>query len=90
MRSLFPTMFGKAVALLESTLEMLVLALEPRLGDHVADLDQQLVVVPGLREIIVGARLQRIHRHLDRTIGGQHDHGGLVIFLAQLPENVHA
>ena len=47
----------KAVTLLEGALELGVLALQPALGDHALDLDQQLFVVPRLGKIIAGAAL---------------------------------
>ena len=47
MRSLLPMMFGKAVALLQRSLEVRVLVFEKPPRDHAVDLDQQLVVVSG-------------------------------------------
>ena len=75
MRSLLPTMLGKAVALLQGALELRVLALQAPLRDHAVDLDQQLLVVPGLGEIIVGARFSAWTASFDRAVGGDHEDG---------------
>ena len=83
-------MFGKAVALLQGALEVRVLALQPALRDHGVDLDEQLFVVPGLREIIVRAGFDRVHRDFDRPVGGDHDDRRFLIARADLGKHVHA
>ena len=55
---------GKAVALLQRALELRVFVDQPLAGDDPVDFDQQLFVVPGLGEIIVGARASPPARRL--------------------------
>jgi hypothetical protein len=83
-RSLLPMMLGKAVALLEGALEVRVLVFEPPPGDHAVDLDDQLVVVPGLGEIIVGAELEGADGGFHRAVGGDQEDGRLAVALADL------
>ena len=59
----------EAVALLQRPLQFAIFAFQAATGDHALDLDQQLVVVPGLREIIVGPAFDGLHRDLNRAIG---------------------
>ena len=53
---------GETVALLERALELRILIDQPLAGNDAVDFDQQLFVVPGLGEIIVGAEFHRLHR----------------------------
>ena len=48
---------GKTVALLERAFELRVFVDQALAGDDPLDFDQQLFVIPGLGEIIVGARV---------------------------------
>ena len=54
----------ETVALSEGALQLGILALQTALRDHAVDLDQQLLVIPGLGEVIAGTVLQRLHRDL--------------------------
>ena len=81
---------GETVALLEGALEMRVLIFEPPPHDHAVDLDEQLLVVPGLGEIVVGAELEGVDRGLHRAVGGDHEDRGFAVALADLLEHVHA
>ncbi len=81
---------GETVALLEGALEVGVLVFEPPPDDHAVDLDEELLVIPGLGEIVVGAELEGVDRGLDRAVGGDHENGGFAVVLADLVEHVHA
>ena len=80
---------GKAVALLKSPLEVSVLIFEAPPRDHAVDLDDQLVVVPGLGKIIVGAQLERLHRGIHRAISRDQEDGGLAVALADFLQYLH-
>src|ERR1700729_2230061 len=69
---------------------MRVLIFEAPLGDHAVDLDQQLLVVPGLGEIVVGAQFERVHSRLHRAVGRDHEDGGFTVALADVAQHVHA
>ena len=81
---------GEAVALLEGALELGVLALQAMPGDDPFDLQQQLVVLPGLLEVIGGAGLERVHGHLSRSVGGDQEDGQFDVALPDLAEHLHA
>ena len=67
-----------------------VLALQVAARDHPVDFDDQLLVVPGLGEIIVGAQLQRVHRGLHAAVGRDHEDRRLFIALPDLLQHLHA
>ena len=81
---------GEAVALLQGALEVGVLVFEAPLGDHAVDLDQQLFVVPGLGEVIVGAQLERLHGGFHGAVGGDHEDGRFAVAPADFAQHVHA
>ena len=81
---------GEAVALLQGALEVGVLVFQAPLGDHAVDLDQQLLIVPGLGEVIVGAQLQRIDGGFHRAVGGDHEDGGFAVAPADIAQHIHA
>ncbi len=80
---------GEAVALLQGALELEILALQAALRDHALDLDQQLFVVPGLGEVVVGAALECLHREFHRSVSGDHDDWRLVVLRADFLEHLH-
>ena len=82
-----PDDIGKAVAFLERPLEFGVFAFQPALRDQVADLDQQLLVVPGLREIVVRSGLQSLDRNLHGTEGGDQNDRCFRVALAEVPQH---
>ena len=51
---------GKVVALFEGALELLIFAREASAMDHAGDFQQELVVIPGLGEIVSSAGLQGV------------------------------
>ena len=81
---------GEAVALLEGALEVGVLVFEKAPRDHAVDLDQQLLVVPGLGEIIVGAEFEGVDRGFDGAVGRDHEDRRFLVARAHLLEHVHA
>ena len=64
--------------------------LKARARHHLLHFDEQLLVIPGLREVVIRAGLQRAHRHLHRAVGGDHDDGRLDVALAGVLQHVHA
>ena len=83
-------MFGKLYCCLSAFLSWTIFARQPAVRDHAIDLDQQLLVVPGLGEIIVRAVLERGHRHFHRPVGGDHEDRRLGVALADLAQHFHA
>ena len=81
---------GEAVALLQGALELLILPLQPVAGNHAGDFDEQLLVIPGLGEIIVGAGFEGVHRGFDRTVGGDQKDGSLRVALADFAQHFHS
>ena len=55
-----------------------------------ADLDEQLLVVPGLGEIIGGAQLQRLHRGFHRPVRRDHEDGRFAVAQAEFLKHLHA
>src|SRR5207253_2281894 len=80
----------ETIALLERALELRVFALQARPRDHALDLDQQLLVIPGLREVVVRSAFERVYRHLDRAVRSDHEDGRLGIALAHVAQYLHA
>ena len=73
---------GKAVALFEGPLEVGILVFEPPPRDHAVDLDDQLLVVPGLGEVVVGAELEGVDGGFHGAVSRDHEDGGLAVALA--------
>ena len=90
MRSFLPMMLGKLYCCLRARLSCVFSRSRRLCGDHAIDLDQQLLVVPGLGEIIVGAALERAHRDFHRAIGGDHEDRRFRIALANFAQHFHA
>ena len=67
---------GQGIAL-QGAAELDVFKLQARFVKRVADLQQQLVVVPRLGDIAVGAVLGGLESHLGGSVGGDHDHADL-------------
>ena len=83
-------MLGKLYCCLRARLSWTFSRSRRAVRDHAIDLDQQLFVIPGLGEIIVGAGLERVHGHFHRTVGGDHENRSFRIALANLAEHFHA
>ena len=64
----------EVVALLERALELDDLFFGATASDRAAHIGQQLLVVPGLLDEIIGPGLHGIDRVLHRAVGGDHDH----------------
>ena len=77
----------RALHLLE---QAAVIALEPRVLHHAAHQHAQLVVVEGLRQIVGGAVLHRLHGDLLGAVGGDHDDGRIRIDAPRVLEHLHA
>jgi hypothetical protein len=70
--------------------EAAVVAPEQHVLHHAADDDAQLVVVEGLREVVLGPELHRLHGDLLRAVRRDHDRRGVRIGAAQMLEHAHA
>src|SRR6185369_12957987 len=68
---------GEAVALAQGALELGVFALQTALRDHPVDLDQEFLVIPGFRKVIVSPALEGGDGDFDGTISGDQEDGGL-------------
>ncbi len=64
---------GKGKAL-EGAAKLQVLSLKARLVQQVADFEQQLVVIPGLGDVALGAFAGGLEGHLAGVVRGNHDH----------------
>ena len=67
-----------------------LLLVEPDPLEAALERRQQILGVEGLREIIIGARLQRLDRGLDRRIGRHHDGDEIGRALAQKAQEIDA
>ncbi len=54
------------------------------------DGDEQLVEEQGLLQKIVGAAFDRLYRHLDCTVAGDHNHRQLRVAALELAEQIYA
>ena len=70
--------------------QRLVLPAESRQLEGRGDGDLELVGAHGLRDVVHGAGLDRRDRVLDRSMPGEHDHGHLGPFLAQVFEELES
>ena len=87
IRSLLPTMFGKRVALLQCAPQFACSRAPAACARSALDLDQQLFVVPGLGEVVVGAGFQRLHRDFNGPICRDQEDGGLRVALADVVQH---
>ena len=81
---------GEAVALLQGALEVGILVLQAPGRDHAVDFDDELFVVPGLGEIVVGAQLEGLDGGFHRAVGGDHEDGRLAVVRAHVLQHLHA
>ena len=65
----------ESVALFQRAAQFAVLPLQPRAGNLAVDLEHQFLVVPGLREVVVGPGLESLHRYFDRAVGRDQKNG---------------
>src|SRR5216117_4194925 len=77
----------RALHLLE---EPAVVAAEKHRVHHAADDQPELVVVEGLRHVVDGAELHRLHGDLLRAVGGDHDDRQVRVDAAGVLEHLHA
>ena len=80
----------EVVALLERALELDDLFFGAVAGDGGADVGEQLLVVPGLLDEVLGAGADGVHHVADRAVGGDHDDGKLGLQLLDARQQVDA
>jgi hypothetical protein len=81
---------GEAVALLQGALEVGILVFQAPGRDHAIDFDDELFVVPGLGEVVVGAQLEGLDGGFHRAVGGDHENGRLAVVRAHVLKHLHA
>ncbi len=81
---------GEVVALLEGALELQVFFFGAVARDGGANIGQQLFVVPGLLDEVLGAGADRLDHVVDGAVGGDHDDGQLGLAILDLGQQLKA
>ena len=86
----FADNIGERIALLEGAFEFDVFTFEVALTDLAFDFDKQFLVVPGLGEVVVGARLEGADGDVDGAVGGDQEDGRSAVALADFGQDFEA